>query len=1638
MAALMTKPLRDQLEEARRELLDLTTRNRLLHTPLDSRRSSRIDITDERSEALFQLLVHDSKELRFLPAAVSQTTDTDAATAAEPPAAPLTADPEVNVAESQDTEGGATGNGQTESAGEDRDPEVPDDSEDALQVDAGFEFDEAGDEPNGVEPEGEDSPAHHDIYLQTSLGAEKLQSRLLRMYYDARLLEEEQGINNLFLALGFLEWFDPRVPEKSRYAPLLLIPVELQRTSARARFRLGFREDEITTNLSLEAKLLADFGIRLPAVPEIDELDPAAYFDACRTAIAEHPQWRIHGDRVTLWFFSFSKFLMFRDLDCETWPEANPLDQHPLVNGLLEEGFADESDVKNQQSLDERVVAEGLACVVDSDSSQTESILAARTGRNLVIQGPPGTGKSQTITNLIAAAVHDGQKVLFVSEKMAALEVVKSRLDRIGLGDMCLELHSHKANKRSVLQDIQRTLDLGPPRPSQFEQHRTQLQAAIQKLNAHADRMHRPVTAVGETPFDLIGKLVRLQNQHTAPLTITPQVILSWNHQDWLTHQRLLKDVVAHCRTLTSVDEHAWRGVGLIEPLLPSDQQRWREQIQTASDRVARLTSALEQITARFPHRPELSESRFVDVEHQLDRCQKLLERPAIVPDSVHDSIWEDEQAAIEELVELGLQFQRSWQSLQDEVSELVWQADLKQARLDLGAYGGAWYRWFIPGYYRARNTLSSILKTAIPAGYIQQLQLLDELLKLQKLHHRLESDEQLNQLAEQVFGSLWKRQASDFEALNQLVQWEAQCRLAAADSGWELREIQDWAPTEEAAAVLKAACDASREAWEASLELTVQLNLNTQTAFAAEGAESIGVAEFHDRARLWIQRWDELSNWIALQQKWRTLREHQLSELVAQMESGELQPEELIGRCELAYVEGALRRALSASPELGAFDPIAHDRLVAEFQRLDMEVLQLARSEVARVHYDQVPRGGDFGELGILRAEARKKRRQRSIRRLLSEAGRAVQLAKPVFMMSPISIARFLEPGDLQFDLLVIDEASQVRPVDALGAIGRCRRMVVVGDHRQLPPTDFFNRVMAETEDESDDLMPADVESILDLCVARNVPQLMLNWHYRSQHHSLIAVSNEQFYDGQLNVIPSPDRSSDSRGLQFRHVADGWFDRGKSRTNRVEARVVAEAVVEHIRTCPDQSLGVGTFSVAQRDAIISELERLRRGSPELEPFFVADDDEPFFVKNLENIQGDERDVILISVGYARDQEGKLHMAFGPLSAKGGERRLNVLITRARQRCQVFCSFQPSELDLSRTSAVGTAALKRFLEFAASGASSSESAAAERPSEFIQQVAKLIEQEGFEAVPAVGLTGCFVDIAVAAQDTPNHFFVGIECDGQDYASARWCRDRDRTRQQVLERLGWDIERIWSAGWLRNHVSQVERLTNKLHQVEQEEEEVDDSPTITPPRSTEIVRQPKPDHEFEFDMPAYEQANFPVTVSKSRSLLQVAEDKLSKLVVQIVTVEGPIHAEEVARRLCQLSGRSRCGNQFQALVARLLRAAAATGRLTETEADFYHEVTQKVTPVRNRSDVTSTTLRKPAMLPGIEIQEAIRGFVRQHISVTRDEAMMAAARCLGFQTTTAALKRRIEPLIEQMLRDGMLAEGNQQLSLPPSD
>lgn len=1833
-------PLVDKVNRARLELLDLSTRNRLLNTPRIGRAKT-VEVINELAKAMYQTLVIEGKRFTFVAGRAEPTQATE---------------------ELPQLEEGMELDDMMLS-------EPPEDPELLAQPD--LELDEHG-----------RIVSQWDAHLTTRLTPTGLQKRLLDLYIDARTLQEEQGINVLYLAIGYLKWRNPSTPKIDRYAPLVLVPVVLERSNAGEKFHLRWQGDEIQANLSLQLFLQRQFELRLPDLPDFETLDIDAYFASVSALIDEKPDWAVVPDDAVLGLFSFAKFMMYRDLDPSLWQKVGGLEAIPMLRGVVSDGFPGARLSDEQVDIDTAITPDQMRHVVDCDSSQSLVVHDALGGNSMVVQGPPGTGKSQTIANVIAGAIAAGKRVLFVAEKLAALEVVKRRLDQVKIGNACLELHSNKANKRTLLEDLRLTWQLSGAGGEQGGATVQQLVERQVELNAHAQRLHRLLLPAGLTPYDVFGELVRLRREGFSIDRFALVNPLAWAPHETNARRVLLLDIADRIARMGTPSRHAWSGVGN-DVLLPNEVDRLVREVGSLADKIETWQGSSlqlhESLNLPFPDRFEASQ-KVIDVSELLmvrpavgapalahavwDEVEKIegaldcltLARQlheatqALVSEQARDADWQQTRATLatlpdtfvlgtevaalagvhrglrdmlpdltrlEQLLSEGSEqtlhsamrliaiaeratsipqldrdalVARIWERGVDTVEGLVesvervqnartqtasafrpsaWSKDMEDARGELASRSGSWLR-FLSGQWRAANRAvrSQLTNPKLPAD--QMLASLDQLLDGQAALQRVqESDAQ----GQEAFGSAWERDRTNLGYMRGVVAWMRTLRPLGAGVREKLADISDRSRAAELGSRLRVQLEGVQHslspiheavlasgkplfgeetslskiplstfhaqtapvvlAWEqcqllaGHAELTICAALERiglleqeqnarnrlagvdpvgQAAFGAlwrgaasdiesiigalawikahgslrqlaaviadpvakrdegkallergqalerevaalfstlafSGTQSVqakaseaSVRAISAQLRAWQADPEGLPQWVAYLAQAKLARRQGLGAFIDVLDVGQLDPERVRGAFDLAYQEAVLAAMVAHDRKLGQFDGKRQSELVESFSRLDRDRIDLARRQVSAVHRSNIPaRGGAAGATAVLMGEMAKKKSHLPIRQLMDRAASAIQALKPVFMMSPLSVAQFLPPGAVEFDLLVVDEASQVQPIDALGAIARAKQIVVVGDERQLPPTRFFAKALGDGgggQDE-DGAQAADVESILGLCRARGLPERMLRWHYRSRHQSLIAVSNSQFYESKLFIVPSPYTSEAGVGLRFHHLADAVYDRGNTRTNPKEAKTIARAVIEHAQTTPHLTLGVATFSTQQRRAVFDEIELLRRQHPETEGFFATHAHEPFFVKSLENIQGDERDVILISIGYGRDVHGNVSMNFGPVSNEGGERRLNVLISRAKSRCEVFSSITDEDIDLQRGRGKGTAALKLFMHYARTGrlhlVSDQDD---QKTAVFEQEVAAALRSRGYDLHTNVGVAGFFIDIAVANPEKPGRYVLGIECDGGSYRDARSARDRDRLREQALRDKGWNVYRVWSSEWFRRPAAELDAL---MAAIEAAKLEPDPFEVEAIARSRAVpVDFESTEHEDSVEVglvaaeaspaEAYVEASFHVP-RHQYELHLVPHARMATIVRDVVQIEGPIHQSEVVARIRTLWDLQRAGGRIQAAVEDGINHAVGE-RMVAREGEFLLWPGRDIR-VRDRSQVVSNTLRRPELLPPMEMDVAILELIKENLGATLNEVALHVSRRLGYRTTSAQLRAALVAQAEALVAKGAL-------------
>ena len=1555
----------------RQQLLDVGKRNKLINAPIGKDRAKQLTIEDELADEVFRILCLEGRKMTFEPY-----------------------------------------------RGGDGDPEEEDESV----------FLPLEDEPTGPDA----AQAHHlDLRLHTRLAPGGLQNRLLTLFRDAQSLEEEQGISVLFLALGFLRWYESESSQVERFAPLVLVPVDLERDSARGKFRLVYRDEDMEPNLSLRALLSSDFGLDLPDFPEGEGWLPSEYFRLVQSAVSSRARWRIRHNTIELSFFSFAKFLMWRDLSGDDQAENGELLEKLLVGGF----GASPSIFAADENLDKRFPdPKELGHILDADTSQTQVIAAAMAGRDLVVQGPPGTGKSQTIANIIAVAARAGKRVLFVAEKRAALDVVHDRLDQCGLGPLCLELHSHKANRKHIYQELKRTLDLGQPREvSEAEYERAR--RVRDELNRFSDLIHRLDEPTGETPYGVIGRLAELDERRCSRPDFKVPGAESWSGSAFDERVRAVDALASLTAGAGTEKEHPWRGARS----RPNQIER-RGLAGLARDGA----SVLRDLQARFQECARATGAALPATASSCDdicgHLAALASMPGPVPEMLARPCVVDQPDRLLELCETiaGLRELRS--GLLAEVVESALDVGWTVERLEIGQRGRSLFRSLNGGYRQALGRLRSVHRTGLPKAFDDRIALLDRLIQYRKDFNRVSKE---SSFGREALGRDWREDETRVSDLLPAARWIAS-QSGKLGSGSALREQVDGLPRE---------CDlvgmgddlwqrlsAWTDCWN---RICAIVDADVSVAFDEDRVESVEFEALRRRLLQWAADATSIDDWHRLSASGRQVSELGLGELRERLATGSVAPEDARATLQFLRAEAVWNRMRAEVPELESIDGARRSEMVSEFKALDQKLQTLASQEIALNHFRALP-AGSAGQVGIVRGEVAKKTRHMRIRQLLERAGEAVARIKPVFLMSPLSVAQYLKPGGLTFDLLLIDEASQVRPADAMGAIRRCRQMVVVGDQKQMPPTSFFDRQVADEVEVADvedlnEIKAAQLgamESILSLCEARAMSGGMLRWHYRSRHPSLIEVSNHEFYDDGLICPPSPDRAGKDLGLSFVHV-EGTYARGRKRNNPKEAEAVAQQVLQHARQHPDDTLGVVALSVAQRDTIRNKLEVMRAEYPELEAFCKEGRDEAFFVKNLENVQGDERDVIFISICYAKDDGGYMAQSFGPVSSEGGERRLNVLFTRAKKQCRVFASIRHSDIRVDATKHIGSRVLKRYLKYAETGELDIPVlTGAEMDSPFEEAVAKALQSHGYRIAAQVGSSGFLIDLAVYDPDDDGRFLLAIECDGARYHSSSWARERDRLRQAVLEQKGWTFHRIWSTDWFYNRDGEMRKLLEAIDRARANREgQVRPAPAA---KRVEVARS-EPKAPEEPKCTPYAEAGFQIPAYQHGELPEAAVKTVAKYVQRIVEVEGPVHAEEVCRRLSRLWGYGRAGKRIQAAVANGVDAGLRHGRIARASSEaprFLDRVDRRGDPpVRDRSGVKSKALRKLEMLPPTEIQAAILATVERNIGITAADCAREAARMLGFKATRAEMRASFEGLARRLVEAGRLVQSGSELRLP---
>ena len=1037
--------------------------------------------------------------------------------------------------------------------------------------------------------------------------------QLKNLYRAARTSIEESGANTLFVSLGTLRWFDVD-DSRPHIAPLLFIPVSIVRKKAMT-YEVRLRDDEAMINVTLIEMLRQMFGVSFPELEQLPEdeegfPDWRKIFDIFSDHVKEinkrqptDRQWEL-PIKSYIGIFSFTKFLMWHDVHFH--PEV--IQHNPVLRGLMENHYnpqPHDSEMTNAQSIESESLLD-LMMPADFDSSQLEAVAESHYGSSFVLHGPPGTGKSQTITNMIADALYAGKRILFVAEKKAALDVVRARLNAIGLEPYCLELHSNKTDKRSFFNQVQKS--------------------GIHELGNHS------VSNCKTDVYQMAAQALKSAQNHLSNITKA-------------IHSKKLKGMsLYYC-----VNQF--------------------------------LSSGYDNLRVNYG-----------DIEH-------------LSPNQIEDLCAE-------------------FRSL-DLIAEI------------LGYHPG---KSALVGIYPRENTADN--------------------------------------------------QASVTKALSEMPDAIAKARKKAVSF------FNRWFKKRSPEEIL---CQS--ETWQL---------LSKEAVIDAESYKNID--SFATSIEKWNKAIGDLRRWYHFSEKASKIGEYRFSKAFDFYLSGN-SGKNTADTIKSSYYRANAYNAIDNDSNLRGFSGRLHQDKIERYRQCSEEFQKLRRDELIRKMEESISglnlSLSQTAQLAVLSRRLQTKGRGVALRKVMADSGDILAKLFPCMLMSPLSVAQYLDMRSDLFDIVIFDEASQMETSDAVGTIARGRSLVVVGDPLQLPPTRFFTTQTSTGEDIEES---EDSDSILEDCIAIGMKSHYLSRHYRSHHESLIAFSNRQFYDNRLLTFPS---HNDSQRKVSLIDPNGIYDYGKTRTNRIEAEAVVKHVIDLLEKSPEiPSIGIVAFSKAQSNLIEDILNaRLQRNKGLQKKLDEAE--EPLFVKNLENVQGDERDIIIFSIGYGPDKNGNVSLNFGPLNQSGGERRLNVAVSRAREEMIVFSSLLPQHIPAEGIAAKGVSSLRQFLAYAIDGQNQQQHSEEAEKEVIIDDIAEKLRDKGLQVATKVGRSDFKIDIAIVDKENPDNYSLGLILDGRDYNALPTVRDREITVPSVLQSLGWHIHRVWTIDWLENPESVIQSITEAL-------------------------------------------------------------------------------------------------------------------------------------------------------------------------------------------------------------------------------
>lgn len=1453
----------------------------------------------------------------------------------------------------------------------------------------------------------------------------KILHKLLKRIYDnGRSTVEERGVTTLHLTFGILNWDDPILGESS--SPLLLVPCQLESLGPNTHMRLKMLDEELQVNPALEFYLRKKHHIDLPEYSEEPTVESLNVFIAKVQDCVKEQHWKI-DNKSWLSTFSFESLVIYKDLQAM----AELAKENPLIAALAKARTLSEGSEALGDELDNLDVPKIVPIpVMPADASQLEALTFAQSGKHIVIKGPPGTGKSQTISNLIADALGKGKKVLFVSAKMAALNVVHDRLSKLGLGRFCLEAHSTKAGKLKIIEELKRTLELPFKGNGELlEEQLEELKKIKTQLNNYVKEIHLPREPLGQTIYQAIGKLEKLHNFASLEFDLPWSDLTNVNREQLSETIEALENLTVQSDVFDKKTTHAWRGYSV-----KADQTTTSEVVKKALQIIKTNTEDIKKSLDILADLliPVASEFRLSDLKTLLETLTSLTNTDGLPKGWLSISV--EELKGLIDLFESATNKSEEYQTMSKvykKVTSLPTEELLKLLN-PIKKQFASWVHVVNPSYWKWRSSIRSKFTKDTDISYSALNSYIKIAKDLEAINDWFNKNNKI--LTEYVNDPILNSKL----LRDKIVQFDTARELHLAISQNVIKK-----PKKE---VLNITEDDQRSV---SKILEIIKSKNVESAIVAiesnwpegfidgENVESSFFSSISARCNEILMSMPKMHEWIVLQSLISKCESLGMSNFLSAL--GKIGAEDAPETFEKRFYSQWIETLLTTNPTLLEFTGSLREEKVNQFKGLDRKLqismlkrIQYNASEPARSVVGAKNNFGNGGEVGILRKELQKRKRIKPLRRLFNEIPHVLQALKPCMLMSPVSVSTFLKPGSVNFDLVVFDEASQLPTPEAIPSILRGKQIVVAGDENQLPPTSFFlASSIFEEEDELDSTEEYEpLESLLNDCIAIE-PVFQENkivWHYRSKDERLIQFSNRFFYNNSLITFPASTTNNEGHGVHLVYTEDGIWDRGRSRTNRIEAKRVAEIVLEQFKKYPDRSVGVASMNASQKEAIDSALDELISNKPELQTFRDTNRPEPFFVKSLENVQGDERDTIIICLGYAKTSTGALNLNFGPLNSDGGWRRLNVLVTRAKWQTFLVTSLRSHELSAINPLNKGAIMLRNYIQYAEQDGKlppDPVTTTNDETNDFEDSIATSLRDRGLIVDEQVGTSEYRIDLAIRDPRDKNRYIMAVECDGATYHHTKTARDRDVLRQEVLQSQGWKIYRVWSTDWFRDREEALKGILSALELAKR-------APVKESVQATPLYREenlPKSSNDAEIESPSSERerlykAGVPYrkyfSTTKKRMTRELLNKnctaQLSGVIDKIVEFESPIHTEIIIERLKEIYGVSRAGANIQNNVKRAINIATQWKNLINRGGFLY----------KNGNETNEFRIPAQGVVRGLEqiapeeIGNAILYLVEDQFGFAQERIPKAILEIFGIGNNRAEPTEIIETVIDKLL------------------